>query len=207
MGQPFYYVAGPVHIYVRCGNPGFNHDTDPTSRRYASGVQMLGHTVADPKPDFIAKYLDVFSSLSGPVIPDDKIFAGQECKLDLELARFDFTTLLQLENYPTFAGAGGVGREAWDARGRLAIAQGDNYEVWLRNAFFGTPNAAAYPNLPIGYYFYACTTDSILPRNLSRDATKAQLAVQPLGLRLGITGGVVYYSCDPLDFDFLPAPT
>lgn len=205
MNQAYYYVAGPVHVFVRVPQPRgpgpYNSPSNLTGE-----ILFLGHATEAPDPDFVPIYIPVHSSLAGPEQPDDKIQMGGQYKVEIELSRFSYTTLQLIKQ---FAGQGRravPGAETYLDRGRLMMAQGDSFELWLHNGFYGTVNAAAYPDMPPGYYYPACTTAAVLPRKLSRDATKVQLTIEPAAVRYAVTGGWVTYSQEPAVFAKLPPP-
>lgn len=200
----FYYVAGPVHCYMRVPRIGLGPNVSPNN--LTGRILFLGHATESPEPDFNAEYIPVISSLAGPVIPDDEIFVGGNYQLAVELSRFSFDVVMLMKRFPQYGRGAPAGVETYLDRGRLIQAQGDSYEIWLRNAFYGTPNAAAYPNMPIGYYYPAVRTVGVLPRNLSRDLTKAHITLKPISVRQGVTGGFVTYTQDPVYFQNLPEP-
>lgn len=199
----FYNVAGPVHIYVRI--PKFG--AGPFVGQPSSGrILMLGHAEEAPEPDFVPQYVPVLSSLSGPKVADDEIFVGAEYQVQLNLSRFSYSVLQLILACPMYGRGVAPGSETFLDRGRLLLGNGDSFELWLRNAFYGTPDALAYPDMPIGYYYRACRSLGTYPRNLSRVNTRAMVGIKPLSVRQGVTGGYITYSQDPKLFEELPAP-
>lgn len=199
----FYYVAGPVHCYVRIPPRGAGPFVGQPSK---GKILMLGHCLEAPEPDFVPQYIPVLSSLSGPKVPDDEIYVGGDFQIQLNLSRFSYPVIQLLKAFPMYGRGTAPGTETFLDRGRLVLANGDSFELWMRNAFFGTPDAEAYPDMPIGYYFRACRMMGTYPRNLSRDSTKAMLGIKPLSVRQGVTGGYVTFSQDPKWFSDLPLP-
>lgn len=202
----YYYVTGPVHVYVRVPQPrGAGPYVGPNALK--GTIYFLGHCTDSPEPDFTPQKIPVMSALGGPLVPDDSIQVGGLYSLNLELTRFNYTVLKVLSQFAR------QGRQSLDAgtesfldRGRLILAQGDTFELWLRNAFYGTANAAAYPDLPIGYYYPACVYAEYSPRNLSQKNKLAHLHIEPMSVRQGVTGGFVTYTQDPAYFTALPDP-
>lgn len=206
LNAAYYYVTGPVHIYVRIPTTGAGPQRLPNVAAGSGTIFTLGHCEDSPEPDFVPHYLPVKSSLAGPALPDDEIQAGGEVKVELLLSRFNLTLVNRLKQMARHGRDQPPGFESFLDRGRLLLAQGDSFELWLANAFYGTPNAAAYPDLSPGYYFPACRLAGTLPRNLSRDAKKVHLSVEPKSVRLGVAGGFMTYSQDPKWFKILPPP-
>jgi hypothetical protein len=199
----FYNVSGPVHVYVRIPNIGAGPFVGQPSK---GPILMLGHAEEAPEPDFVPQYIPVMSSLSGPKVPDDEIYVGGEYQVQLNLSRFSFSVIQTILAFPMYGRGATPGSETFLDRGRLVLANGDSFELWLRNAFYGTANSVAYPDMPIGYYYRACRSLGTYPRKLSRDATRAMLGIKPLSVRQGVTGGYITYSQDPAHFAELPLP-
>ncbi len=199
----FYNVAGPVHIYVRVPVRGAGPFVGQPSK---GPILMLGHCEDAPEPDFVPQYIPVMSSLAGPKVPDDEIFVGGEYQVQLNMSRFSYSVLQLILACPMYGRGALPGSETFLDRGRLVLANADSFELWLRNAFYGTPDAVAYPDMPIGYYYRACRSLGTYPRKLSRDATRAMVGIKPLSVRQGVTGGFITYSQDPRYFADLPLP-
>ncbi len=199
----FYNVAGPVHIYARIPSRGAGPNVGQPSK---GKILFLGHCEEAPEPDFVPQYIPVKSSLSGPVVEDDEIFVGGQYQLNMKFSRFSYSVLQLILACPLYGRGAAPGSETFLDRGRLVLHNGDSFELWLRNAFYGTPNAEAYPDMPIGLYFRACRSMGTYPRNLSRDATRAVVGIKPLSVRQGVLGGYITYSQDPKWFADLPLP-
>ena len=200
----FYYVAGPAHIYVRFPSIGAGPYVPPSS--LAGTINFLGHCEESPEPDFIPHYLPVHSSLAGPAIPDDEVDAGVETKLGLMLSRFNYTIAARIQQAARHGRGAPLGTETYLDRGRLLMAQGDSFELWIKNSFYGTANAAAYPDLPPGYYFPAVRAEGVLPRKINRETKQMHISLFPKSVRLGVVGGFMTYSQDPKWFAKLPDP-
>lgn len=222
--EAFYYVTGPVHTFVRVrakaedaprsratlqakkneeGQTLYNQNKKGETAK----IYFLGHTEKTPDIGMEPQYKPVFSSLSGEAVPDDKVFLGTNYKIVLDLHRFDIDVIHRLMTAPNFGRAGDIlGRESYTDRGSLMFGNGCSFELWLQNSFFGTANALAYPNLPPGYYFYACTVSGIYPTSMTRDTKRVRLVIEPLAVRFGITNGSGAFSKNVLDFANLPDP-
>lgn len=205
--QAKFYTTGPCHLYVRTNNVGAGPFFTPAQLR-ASGepIYFLGHTERTPEPGFETAWKPVFTSLSGEAVPDDELNLGTNCKLVLDLQRFDIDIIHMLMSgrhgrdivkYP-------VGSESYLHRGRLLLQHGDSFELWVKYSFHNTANAQ--DDLPPGYYFLACRMAGIYPTNLTRDAKKVRLMIEPKPVRMGVVGGFNTFSKDPLYFNNLPDP-
>lgn len=199
----YYNVAGPVHIYVRVPVLGAGPFVGQPSR---GAILFLGHCEESPEPDFVPQYVPVISSLAGPKVPDDEIYVGAEYQVQLNLSRFSYSVIQLIMACPMYGRGVAPGSETFLDRGRLLLANSDSFELWLRNAFYGTPDALAYPDMPIGYYYRACRWIGSYPRSLSRVNTRAMVGIKPLSVRQGVTGGYITYSQDPKYFKDLPLP-
>lgn len=198
------YVTGPVHVYIRIPRVGVGPYVFP--RQLQGKILFLGHFTESPEIEIAPKYLAVHSSLSGPEIPDDEIYIGAAYQVGGELSRFNYSVLMYLKQFPLYGRGAPAGTETFLDRGRLALAQGDTFEIWFKNAFYGTANANAYPDLAPGYYFPACRSVEVLPQKLSRDAKKVHINIKPMSARQGVIGDTVTYSQNPDYFKNLPAP-
>ena len=221
-GDAVYYVTGPASIFIRVptegagpyksistlgggiGAPGSMNTTN------SLGAKFLGHCEVSPKPQFEAIYKEVKSSTSGEGVSDDKVFLGETAKVELDLARFNWTVANIVANFPRHARVkvplvlDPPGTENYLDRGLLMIRNGMTFEMWIRHEFHSTINAAAYPDLPIGWYFPACITVGQYPDNLTRDTTKMKFFIEPQNVPIGVGGGWTLYSQDPALFATLP---
>lgn len=200
----FYYSTGPVHVYVRIPSVGMTFWSGPEDLR--GKILFLGHAEESVDPDFVPAYMPVHSSLSGPMVPDDRMFMGGQYKVQVNFSRYSWSVMQLLLAFPSYGRGAAPGAETFLDRGRFVAQNGDGFELWCRNAFFGTVNAAAYPDLPIGWYYPCVNIAGHFPRKLSREYARAQLMFDPLNVRRGVTGGYFTYSQDPKFFAQLPAP-
>lgn len=210
----YYTVTGPVHVFTRAhgAGPGPNRSISQLGTRGSGNIFFVGHTENSPELAGEPQYKPVFCSLSGEAVPDDKLFLGTNFKLVLDLQRFDFDIIHALAHPPHHGNdLGGnaipLGAESYLTRGRLAQAHGDSYELWLQYSFFDTVNQVGQdPSMPPGFYFPCCTTSGYYPTKLARDAKKVRLMIEPMPVRVGVTGGFFTYSKDPTYFQNLPDP-
>ena len=206
-GIAFYYVTGPVHCFARIPLVGAGPNVGPDDLLGAGTPQFLGHTLDSPEPSYEPKWKPVFSSLSGEVIPDDKVYEGQEVRVILELSRFNGSLIEQLLATPSL-GRDGVaqGSESYLAIGSLLQRNGKGFELWLRNGFYGTANAAAYPDMTIGKYFLCCNLVGQTPKSLSRDTTKVSLMIEANWVTSTKGFSRTCFTSDPKYFKTLPDP-
>ncbi len=145
------------------------------------------------------------------MIPDDKLYMGQDVKVVLPLARASMTTLEKLLATPRLgrnvAGVGTypMGTESYLDIGSLLQRNGMSFELWLVNGFYNTPNALAYPDLDIGRYFVCCNLAGFTPDRQGRDTEQAQLMIEANWVQAWPTGPRVCYSKDPAYFENLPS--
>lgn len=209
MGTAYYYVAGPVHVYVRFPKVGAGpyRPVLTTFQNAGSVPEFLGHCENAPEPDYSYKWKPVFASWSGEVIPDDKLYQGQEVKITLNLSRFSKTVLTKLEAAPNH-GRNNIrpGSESYLDIGKLLQRNGVGFELWLVNGFYGTENMAAFPDMEIGKYFPCCNIVNNSPKGQSRNNTFAQLLIEPNWIQYSPEGSRVCYTSDPSYFTSLPKP-
>ena len=208
MGTAYYYVTGPVHVYVRFPKVGAGPYRSVNDIFKSGGTpEFLGHTEKSPETDYDYKWKPVFSSWAGEIIPDDKLYQGQETKIALPLARFSNTVFFKLQAAPNH-GRNGVspGSETFLDIGKLLQRNGLGFELWLRNGFYGTENMAAYPDIEIGRYFPCCNIVKASPVNQGRQTENAQLLIEPNWIQSSPEGNRVCFTSDPSYFKILPPP-
>jgi hypothetical protein len=208
--RSYYYVTGPVNLYVRVTNFGFNSDetlANYFARASATKAYFLGFCEEFPKPQIGPQWQPFFSSEGGSLIPADEIYQGSQVKLTLpSVSKFDEDLLQLLTNSPTFGRRGlPPGTESYLDRGLLKIANGCSFEFWARNAFWGTENSRAYPDMPIGTYFPCCTIGQIARDGEGRSSNvKFSCDILPSWVKSNATGNSVCYTSDPQYFTNLP---
>lgn len=198
----YYYVTGPVHIYMRPAR-GFAWTGQPSITNILP--LFVGNTESSPEPSFEPQYKPVFSSLSGEMVADEQVFLGTNTKVVLDLARFSMPVVNMMLNAPAYGGDAGTwtrgpGHETYLARGSLMMAQGLYYELWLHNTFYNTVNARAYPNISPGYHFYACRTVGFYPTRMTRDTKKIRIMVEAQPRRDTIAGDTLTFDKSPASF-------
>ena len=130
MAQP--YCSGPVDAWV-------------IPEGYGS-AQFLGHNqVRGPRISIRRGWETLFVDLSGPQIPYDLIYTGQEAWVTIELSRYNQNVLEALQ-LTAFAKAGGQlnpGTDWGGDRGTIMITEGANSPLYLRFPFSA---AGAFPH-------------------------------------------------------------
>ncbi len=209
MSTAYFYVHGEVHCYVRVPAVGAGPFLGPaTLMKNSTAPSFLGHTEKSPTPQYTPQYKPVFAAASGEMVPADKLYMGQDVRVTLPLQRFSYNVVQAMLATPRHGRVNGPGAETYLDIGTLLQRNGLSFELWLRNAFYGTVNASAYPDLPIGTYFPCCNVAGVFPANLCRDAAKVELLIEANWVQAGgSAGGRVCYSQDPTYFASLPAPT
>lgn len=139
------YCTGPVAIYVELGGqPVF-----------------LGHSERAPNISIRAPFSDVYCDLSGPNVPFDKQYQGQDALVSLDLIRFNYGIFLaiaaraaQLAN----AASNGPGYDPAGNQGALMNQEGLSYFLWLRFSYSAKPamgGTGIGQGMPAGYRFFA----------------------------------------------------
>jgi hypothetical protein len=204
--QAFFYAHGPVAAFVRAAKVGAGPFVGPDHLLADNTpAYFLGHCEKSPEPAHEQKWKPVFSSQTGEVIPADKLYMGTEVKVILPLARFDYDVIQGLLAAPRMGRVSPPGTETYLDVGSMLQRNGLSFELWLRNEFAGTVNAAAYPNLPVGMYFLCCNIAGVYPANLGRDAAQCQLLIEANWVQAaGGAGSRLCYSQNPTYFKNLP---
>lgn len=203
----FVYVTGPVHVFTRVMAQGASPFNPLGSN--SGPVLYLGTTQLCPEFDRVKRWQPIFTALGGDAKPFDHRWGGQDVSIGLDLVRHSDTVLRGVEACPNF-GRNGLddGVESFGDRGKMMLANGASFELWLVNTFarFGNANLNAFPDLRLGYYFRACKTDRVYR---PRDGLVDSMA------RLDVTAESVYdvrtmsfftHSSLPAYFNNLPFP-
>ncbi len=202
MSTAYFYVNGSVGAYIRIPPIGAGPFVGPAA--LTGTPTFLGHTEKTPKPSYVANWKPVFSSQTGEMIPTDKLYMGTDVKIVLPLQRFDYDVVQLLKAAPRYGRVNAPGVESYLDIGALLQRNGLGFELWLRNEFHGTVNAAAYPNLPIGTYFICCNTAGIVPDDMGRNTETIQLLIEANWVQAHPIGPRICYSQDPSMFRNLP---
>jgi hypothetical protein len=165
---------------------------------------FLGHTLKSPEPSYEQKWKPVFSSQSGEAIPADKVYQGTEVKIRLSLQRFDYDVIQALKAAPRYGRLTAAGTEAYIDIGALLQRNGLSFALWMRNEFYGTINAVAYPDLPIGTFFPCCNVAAIVPSNMTRDSEICDLLIEANWVQAYPAGARICFTSDPTYFSTLP---
>lgn len=201
----YFYVTGNVDIYCRIPKRGAGPFVGPADlAKDTNPIWFVGHTEKYPQPSYQNAWKPVFSSQMGEVLPADKIAMGQEVKITLPLQRFDYDVLQLLKAFPRAGRVTAPGTMTYLDIGALLQRNGLGVEFWLKNAFHGTVNQQAYPDLPIGTYFLCCDIAGVILDKEGRDATMATIMFNANWVQGFPTGPLLCYSQDPIWFKNLP---
>jgi hypothetical protein len=202
----YFYVHGEADLFWRAPKVGAGPSVGPNELlKDPTPVQFLGHTEKSPQPAYENTYKPVFSSRTGEVIPADKIFMGQDVKVAMKLQRFDYDAITALKAAPRYGRVTAPGTLTRLDVGLLHQRNGQGLELWIRHAFFGSLNSAAYPDLPVGTYFCNVDVAGTYPDNLNRDAAFVQVLFNANWVETP-TGSLLCYTQDPAYFKNLPDP-
>lgn len=101
----------------------------------------------------------VYTDRGGSRAAFDKEFQNGEEMVALDLNKFNDNVVDLIEAMPRPDLNNPGSRSRLDV-GSLLIANGNYFELWLRNFFYGTVNAT--PDLGPGWYYYACSCAGVL---------------------------------------------
>lgn len=203
----FIYSTGPNYIFIRFPIPGAGPYVNPN--QLGGSVFFLGTAEEKPEEDLQAQYLPIFNNIGGKMVPFEKSYQGTIGAFTILLNKFSHTILTLLKRMPSNGrmDAGiGAGRESHLSRGRLVQANGDGFELWRANGFFGSLNANAYPDLPPGRYYPCCHTVRIFDADQGLPDEKALLVIEPQNVYNAADGSFYLYSEDAAKFAGLPNP-
>lgn len=203
--EAYIYSTGPVYVYARI--PAVGVGPYKAINKLSGTIIFLGTDESFIEPTFEQKWKPIMSSIGGDMKAFDKMFMGEDGLVPINLNRFNLSLARLLLASP-FLGRDNVANGATTrlGRGAMALANGLTYEIWLAFAFYGTLNAAAYPDLPPGYYFPACITAGSYPKTLGISDKKMMLAIEPLDAWNVVDKAFNKYSQDPAYFQNLPSP-
>lgn len=134
---PSVHTTGPVHHYVRTAD--------------ASSIYYLGTAEVSPKMQVQRAYVDVINDKSGPILPHQRIDAGESAVIGVMLTDFSKSALSAVMMAGAIKGlrtgpaiGGGL------SRGSLVFGQ-QTFELWQVFDFYGTTQAT--PGLEPGRYW------------------------------------------------------
>jgi hypothetical protein len=203
----FIYSTGPNYIFVRFPVPGPGPFIKPS--QLGGTIYFLGTAEEKPEEDLQAQYLPIFNNIGGKMVPFEKSYQGTIGGFSILLNKFSHTVLTLLQRMPSngrMDAAVPAGQESHLSRGRLVQANGDGFELWRANGFFGTLNATAYPDLPPGRYYPCCHNVRIFEANEGLPDEKILLIAEPQNVYNAVDGSFYLYSEDPAKFAGLPNP-
>lgn len=202
--------AGSSKAYLHCTGTCFVYVAFPsfsglpiTNFQYInpwSGgpIYYVGTTEKNPVAETEVAYNGVFTSESGPRVPFDKEYLGTQETLVFDFNDFNANVLDMLESAPLYgrsisslqnraAGASGygvVGANSSLDYGTLLLANGGYYQLWIQYSFYGTPNAIAYPDMPPGWFYFACNTAMVYVPKMGLRTKVRRLVVEANNLRV-----------------------
>lgn len=192
--------------------PAYLHCTGPvfvwTDMNDARSIGQLGTCEQHPvnNPEF--SWADVHNDLAGEMLPLDQQYEGQIESIILELNRFNWSVSNWLESAPGSGLAGGnetPGFESALSRGSYLLQNGGFFRMWLQYSYFGTVNAAAYPDMPPGIFYPYCRLAAApIPKQGLKTSMKRLEVVAFPGWALVANGGAGY-SAQFQDKSILPA--
>lgn len=175
-GNTFLHCTGAVHIWAKV--PDYKYGgLSNSSKGSPIGNDFLyyvGTCEAHPVSELMHFYRPVFSSAGGPLVPVDKEYLGSVETVTMDLNRFDANVVDYLESAPRYGRAidslqnrksvvfdlgNGTAPSCFNNRldrGSLLIANKGYFQLWLVYNNFGTDMAT--PDLPPGWFYYACNT-------------------------------------------------
>lgn len=202
----YFYVTGPVAAYIKVPTVGAGPFRGPNQVLTDKGPTLfLGHTLKSPEPSMEPKWQPAFSSQTGAVIPADKIYQGQEVKVVLQLQRYDADAIRLLEASPRYGRVSPPGSETYLDIGAMLQRNGLGMCLWLVNEFYGSVNAAAYPDMEIGKFFVCTNVAGIYKGGQGRENEFVQLLLECNWVQAAGGGGTrVCWTTDPAYFKNLP---
>ena len=199
VNNAYVYTTGGVDVYVRFPSGYYNpiQSSDPNGSN--SGIMYLGNCEQYPETDKQAQWKPVFTADGGDMVPTEQIFMGDILAVNLDLGRFNQTVLSLVENA---ARRSVRGREAFQERGRLLLAQNVAFEMWLYNPFYvqALNAGAVYPDMLPGIYVPAAKVERVFRSRDGVSQSKAQVSIQGQPIRRVADRSFFTYSEDPAYF-------
>lgn len=206
----FTYCTGPVHVFVRVPSSGSSPFLPEGVLAGGEQIGYLGTTEVAPEIDWVKVWRPVFNAIGGEMVPFDQMYQGQVIQIRLDLERRSETVLEAIGQCPNFGRDGRLedGDDATGDIGKLLLANGRAYEMWLVNTFWqqNVPNLAAMPDLKPGYYFRACKTDREFRGREGLMESKAFLQVEAVRSYDARARRFRQWSANPDRFRGLPNP-
>lgn len=209
----FQYVTGPVHVYARVSFAGASPYNPGGSQVGLEPIMYLGSCEKNPEEDKAQVWAPYHNSIGGAVVPMDKTFHGTVAQIRLDLNRYNNNVLRQLKESPNYGRAGGQLDGGWHGVGdigKMLVANGRGYELWLVNhmwLFRGqAQNIVAFPDLEPGTYYPACHTTRVFEGRKGVDPQMVYLEVEAQRVYDARNRAFVTYTSDPAAFLNLPLP-
>lgn len=152
MTQP--YVTGAVHIFV--GPMDVQSKATNAQGGGGGSPRYLGTCEAYPTFAIRPAFFPLFNDITGPVIPYDMAFVGEEAFTSANLTLWDEEVYKSIASRPTHGGIGSGtpdrGFNGYFDMGTLMIHEGMAFALYL---LFPYSVIQAYRGMPAGYKFHA----------------------------------------------------
>ena len=203
MGQQFAYEHCTGPVYVWCGVPSFSGlQSSITIAPWSNGqIYYVGTVEQSVVAETEDAYNGVFTSESGPRVPQDKEYLGTQETLVFDFNRFNANVIDMLEAAPQYgrgfnnlqsrqpgsnnntqAGTAAGTNTSLDY-GTLLIANKGFYQLWLQYSYYDTDIADTFPDMPPGWFYFCCNTAAVyIPKQGLRNKMR-RLVVEANNLR------------------------
>lgn len=186
----FLHTPGPKELWLK-------FRSNPASGTSGTDWQLLGTCVTAPAIKTEPKFIDVFNDYGGRSVPFQLVWDGQQSRVAATLNLIDLAVCRNVRDQAERVGTlARVGRETRLDRGSLVLGVSD-FEMAIRNVFFGTPNAL--PGMPPGKYFYSVVLEAYEEHTEGTRVEEVSMLFRCLNLSHN-NNGFVHFSEDPADF-------
>lgn len=209
----YVYVTGPVHVYVRVPVQGAS-TYNPTGVIAGNGAPYyLGTTEGRPEINGADIWVPYHNAISGEAVQFDRTYGGPVEEVNLDLSKFSQTVYDLVADSPNYGRAGVAvagGAHNTGDRGKMLIANGCSFEMWLVNHLWWfraqATNMAAFPDLHPGVYYRACNTKQKYRGRDGVTPSMAFLGIEANEIWDGYNRTWFMKSHDPAFFANLPDP-
>lgn len=161
----------------------------------AGALEFLGWCEGETRVSLSGAEDEIRTDLTGPAIPADCQFMGEQCFVSGDLSRWDKTVLRKLKSrLPGGGSAISGGAYAFGALGSLMIAEGYAIRFLIRGAY-AAAKAMNSGDPPI-YNFLAAWPGTNLDTGLSTRATRFRMSMRAIPKVDWTTGNTVLYNLD-----------
>lgn len=171
-------VAGPTQWFVATGASG--------------ALEQLGWCEGETRLSFVAAEDEIRTDLSGPAIPADCQFMGEQCYISGDLSRWDKSVIRKLKSrLPGTGTAVSGGAYAFGSIGALYLAEGFAFRFLIRGGYAAKTLNSGDP--PI-YNFLAAWPTSNIEMGLSTRATRIRITMRAIPVMDYTTGNSTLYN-------------